>query len=61
MAMKQRPAPDGLDYVPVPGGDNASLSFGVVRRQINNGPVQTVPQAVLRRLSPGRKADVCAP
>ena len=61
MAMKKCPALEGLDYVPVIGGDDANLSFGVVRRQINNGPVQTVPEAVLRRLNPGRKVDVAAP
>ena len=42
MVMKKCPALEGLDYVPVTGGDDANLSFGVVRRQINNGPVQTL-------------------
>ena len=61
MAMKKRPAPDGLDFVPVEGGSDNNLVFGVVRRQIGSGPIQTVPGSVLRRLSPGRKADVTAP
>ena len=61
MAMKKRPAPDGLDFVPVEGGSDPHIAFGVVRRRIGSGAIQTVPGSVLRRLSPGRKADVAAP
>jgi len=61
MEMKKRPAPDGLDFVPVDGGSDPNLVFGVVRRRIGKGAIQTAPASVLRRLSPGRKADVAAP
>lgn len=56
--MKKIPAPDGLDFVPVPGGDDPNFIFGVVRRQIKDGPVRTVPASVLKRLCPGQKVDV---
>lgn len=60
MEMKKYPAPGNLDFVPVPGGP-ADLVFGVVRRQIGDGPVHTVPQTVLKRLCPGGRANVAAP
>jgi hypothetical protein len=53
----KRPAPPGLDFVPVEGGP-ATMTFGVVRRQIGKGPVQTAHQAVLRRLCPGGAATL---
>lgn len=58
MVMKKIPALGNLDFVPIPGGDDPNFIFGVVRRQIKDGPIQTVPASVLRRLCPGRKADV---
>ena len=61
MVMKKVPAPDGLDFVPVPGGDNPDFVFGVVRRQIKHGPIQTAPTSVLRRLCPGQKVNGAAP
>ncbi|OWR01227.1 hypothetical protein [Sphingopyxis witflariensis] len=61
MVMKKLPAPGDLDFVPIPGGADPNLVFGVVRRQIKGGPIQTVPGSVLRRLCPGRKVDVAAP
>lgn len=61
MVMKKIPALGNLDFVPIPGGDDPNFIFGVVRRQIKDGPIQTVPASVLRRLCPGRKADVAAP
>lgn len=61
MVTKKLPAPGDLDFVPIQGGDNPNLVFGVVRRQIKDGPIRTVPSSVLRRLCPGRKSDVAAP
>src|SRR3546814_7685242 len=60
-AMKKLPAIDGLDFVPVEGGSDSNIVFGVVRRRIGSGAIQTAPGSVLRRLSPGRKADVAVP
>src|SRR3546814_13385952 len=37
------------------------MVFGVVRRRVGSGAIQTAPGSVLRRLSPGRKADVAVP
>lgn len=48
----KRYAPKGFDFVPVEGGP-AGLTFGVVRRQIGNGPIQTTGQTMVRRLRPG--------
>lgn len=56
----RRPAPPGLDFVPVEGGPER-LTFGVVRRQIGNGPIQTVGETVLRRLCPGTQASISEP
>jgi len=56
----KRPVPSGLDFVPVEGGAS-NLTFGVVRRQIGTGPTQTVHQTILRRLSPGRAAQITDP
>lgn len=56
----KRPAPPGLDFVPVEGGPDR-LTFGVVRRQVGNGPTQTVHQSVLRRLSPGHAGQSSDP
>ncbi len=61
MVMKKLPAPGYLDFVPIPGGENPNLVFGVIRRQIKDGPVRTVPMSVLKRLCPGHKIDVAAP
>lgn len=61
MVMKKLPAPGDLDFVPIPGGDDPNLIFGVVRRQIKDGPIQTAPTSVIKRLCPGRKVDVTAP
>jgi len=58
MVMKKFPAPGDLDFVPVPGGDAPDFVFGVVRRQIKDGTVRTVPTSVLKRLCPGQKVDV---
>ncbi len=59
--MKKFPAPGDLDFVPVPGGHDPNFIFGVVRRQIKDGPVRTVPASVLKRLCPGQKVDVTGP
>jgi len=56
--MKKFPAPGDLDFVPVPGGHDPNFIFGVVRRQIKDGPVRSVPASVLKRLCPGQKVDV---
>jgi hypothetical protein len=56
----RRPAPQGLDFVPVEGGA-VNLTFGVVRRQIGAGPSQTVGQTVKRRLCIGDKSPADAP
>ena len=61
MVMKKFPAPGDLDYVPVPGGGDPDFVFGVVRRQIKDGPVRTVPTSALKRLCPGHIIDVAAP
>ena len=53
----KRPAPKGLDFVPVEGGPDR-LTFGVVRRQIATGPTQTAGETILRRLCPGMGASV---
>src|SRR3546814_10451837 len=59
--MKKRPAPEGLDFVPVECVSVPHIAFGVVRRRIESGAIQTAPVSVLRRLSPRRKSDVAAP
>ena len=56
----KRVAPSGLDFVPVPGGPD-NLTFGVSRRQIGVGPIQTVGQSILRRLCPGTTAAISEP
>ncbi|MCW2390897.1 hypothetical protein M2336_002669 [Sphingobium sp. B1D7B] len=56
----KRPAPAGLDFVPVEGGPDC-LTFGVVRRQIGNGPIHTTHEAILRRLCPGGRAKPAEP
>lgn len=61
MVMKKFPAPGDLDFVPVPGGEDPDLVFGVIRRQIKDVPVRTVPTSVLKRLCPGQKVDATAP
>lgn len=61
MVMKKIPAPGDLDFVPIPGGDDPNLVFGVVRRQVKDGPFRSVPASVLRRLCPGRKVDAATP
>lgn len=53
-SQPKRYAPKGLDFVPAEGGPD-NLVFGVVRRQIGNGPIQTVGEAVARRLCPGAR------
>lgn len=61
MVMKKFPVPGDLDFVPVPGGDDPDFIFGVVRRQIKDGPVRTVPASVIKRLCPGQKVEISAP
>lgn len=56
----KRPAPKGLDYVPVEDGPER-LTFGVVRPQVGTGPLQTTGQSILRRLSPGTPASASEP
>lgn len=54
-----RPPSSGPDFVAVPGGPDC-LTFGVGRRQIGNGPTQTLGAMVSRRLCPGKAVDLTA-